>query len=92
MSTTTFSARVEKAAVLPDEAAVREFWSQFKGELENDSSLKARFQANPAVVLGERGLSVDIQQAVLVAVGVLDEEACGMTCISTCPFTALELE
>ena len=78
-----FSLRVEKATLIPEEQAVREFWSQLNSELEADAKLKARFETDPQVVLAERGLALDLQREVLLASGIagLDFD---INCIITC--------
>lgn len=87
----TFSLRVQQATMLPDEAAVREFWKQFKDALETDSDLKARFDADPSSVLSERGLASDIQRELLLAVGVAGAAEAGCGGI-TCVFTEIHAE
>ncbi|MGW1496071.1 hypothetical protein [Streptomyces sp. NPDC002402] len=77
-----FKVQVERAAIMPDEDAVREFVKQFNMELENDPALRERFTQNPSAVLAERGLAADIQRMLLLASGVAgaDEIACHISC------------
>ncbi|MFF4427253.1 hypothetical protein ACFY04_42130 [Streptomyces sp. NPDC001549] len=79
-----FYVQVKEATIIPDEAAVREFWSQFNAALTTDADLKARFEAEPGVVLSERGLALDVQRELLLAAGVAGASGdCYITCVIT---------
>ncbi|MFD9372603.1 hypothetical protein ACFWA6_33565 [Streptomyces sp. NPDC060020] len=79
-----FYVQIKEAAIIPDEAAVREFWSQFNTALESDAKLKARFEDDPGLVLSERGLALDVQRELLLAAGVAGASAdCYITCVIT---------
>ncbi|WP_037628706.1 hypothetical protein [Streptomyces aureus] len=78
-----FSLKVEKATLIPDEEAVREFWTQLNTEFETDTALKNRFESDPTVVLAERGLALDLQREVLLASGIAGIDL-DLDCIITC--------
>ncbi|WP_406099757.1 hypothetical protein [Streptomyces sp. NBC_01013] len=78
-----FSLQVEKATLVPEESAVREFWSQLSTQLDTDPTLKSRFETDPKTVLSERGLALDLQREVLVASGISGIDF-DIDCIITC--------
>ncbi|MBP2706259.1 hypothetical protein JOL79_20830 [Microbispora sp. RL4-1S] len=47
---------------IADEASVRAFWSHLNTSMDGDRELRARFGADPAGVLSERGLPRDADE------------------------------
>ncbi|WP_127503057.1 hypothetical protein [Actinoplanes solisilvae] len=78
-----FTLTVAKAILMPEEAALREFVRQLNSALKDDAELRARFEHDPRVVLGERGVALDFQRELLAASGLSGEEVgpCAETCV-----------
>jgi hypothetical protein len=81
-----FTVRVDRATLLPDEAALRELVEQLRQELADDPELKKAFGEDPRTVLGDRGVALDLRRELLVASG-LGGGSPGTDCVFTCVIT-----
>jgi hypothetical protein len=75
--------------LIPDIDTVRSILFSLQQKMKTNAALAAAFQAEPAKVLGEVGLCVDLQFEVLKLLGIPIPEGCGFSCGSSCVGTSL---
>ena len=80
------NAQLIKGILMPSAETVREMILSLRERMENDKSLKSKYDSDPRKVLGEIGLNYEIQNEVLIEEG-RNISLEGVECTGTCACT-----
>jgi len=77
--------------LIPDAGTVRSMLFTLSQRLKSDPALEEKFKADPKGVLGEIGLSGDVQVEAAEYLGIEPSQiaGCAFTCARTCAITKL---
>lgn len=80
-----FTVKVQKAGLVPELDAIREFVKQLKAEFAAHPERAERFTEDPRGFLGERGLASDLQREWLTELGIAGADfGCSfLSCVAT---------
>jgi hypothetical protein len=79
-----FEVNVTRGRLVPGAEVIRSIVDTLRSDIEQDATLRARFDLNPRGVLGDRGILRDLQNEILSEQGrSVPAEDCDATCVST---------